>query len=118
MIDFEDKGEELIVSLILAVRKEFMREAHFKPMTHWDQLQTRVLAAARTTGSPMALLSSFRSGLKLTTSPSLSTSEIAVGLVSFYSSSDYALHSKIESEVSYLFACARLLADAAKKKEG
>jgi len=109
--------DNLIVSLIMSVRAEYMHEPHFQPLKHWDQLSTRLTAAARTTCSIAEFVTSFRRGLRITSSPKQGLGNISRYLQLSFIEDELEFHRKIESESAFLMALARVQAEEDKEKK-
>ena len=61
----KERLRSLTVDLVLALRAEYLHSGHGNVLKHWEQLETRMQAAARTSGSAEEFVTSYCNGLQL-----------------------------------------------------
>jgi hypothetical protein len=61
----KEKLRSLTIDLVLDLRAEYLHSGHGNVLKHWEQLETRMQAAARTSGSAEEFVTSYCSGLQL-----------------------------------------------------
>lgn len=109
--------ETLTVEWVLALRAEYLASPGCNVLKHWDQMQDRMRAAARTTGSADEWVTSVRRGLRLS-APSRDSARCSDALVS--EARDHASAREflelIESRHAYLMARARVAAEERKER--
>ena len=106
---------ERTIDALLAIRREYLSSGQANPLKHWDQLQDRMRAAARTTSSAEEWTTAVMRGLQLS-APSKSSSGSLGALVAAVRKHGASPWLEIvEREHGYLIASARLQAD--KKRE-
>lgn len=107
--------EDLVVEWLLATRAEYLASPQANVLKHWDQLQDRIRAAARTTASPEEWLTAVRKGLRLS-APSPASSRCSAALASEVQdeTTARAFLALIEARHAYLLARARLAAEERK----
>lgn len=112
----KERLEKLTTDLILELRRAYLA-AGASPLKHWDQLQARVRMAARTSSSLAEWVTSVSRSLNLSSpanSLSLATKTLGLAIAeTCYPEEWLAL---VESEHTYLMACARLEAQRRKQQ--
>lgn len=116
--DVRAKWEHLTVALLLELRRAYLA-AGASALKHWDQLQSRMLAAARTTDSVPEWLAAMCRSLQLG-APSSSTCSAASALQRAVVDGPGAAAwlDMVEREYSYLLAKARLEAERRREAKG
>jgi hypothetical protein len=106
----------LTVEVLLALRAAYLRTGQANALKHWDILQNRARAAARTTASPEEWATKLQRDLQIA-SLSSSASSVVVELVHEVTERNARGEwlDLIEREHGYLIALARLTAE--KRKE-
>jgi hypothetical protein len=107
-----DVVRDAAVALLMEARAEYLANGA-NPLKHWDQLQDRLAAAMRTSGSAEQLVSTLRRGLNLS-APSSSFSNAATVLVGAMDADPMLWIGLLESELGYLMARARVEAERRK----
>lgn len=107
----------LTVELVLAVRAEYLRSGHGNVLKHWEQLETRLRAAAATCSSPEELGTRYARSLQLV-ALSKGASQVLSELADYVREHGCAIDwlQLIESESAYLMALARLQSEARKEQ--
>jgi hypothetical protein len=118
MIDARQKERlvTLTVESLLTLRSAYLRTGQANALKHWDILQSRARAAARTTASPEEWATKLQRDLQI---PSLSSLASSVLVELVHVVTELGARSEwldlIEREHGYLIALARLTAE--KRKE-
>jgi len=107
-----DVVRDAAVALLMEARAEYLTNGA-NPLKHWDQLQDRLAAAMRTSGSAEQLVSTLRRGLNLS-APSSAFSNTATLLVGAMDADPMLWIGLLESELGYLMARARVEAERRK----
>jgi hypothetical protein len=107
-----DAVRDAAVALLMEARAEYLANGA-NPLKHWDQLQDRLAAAMRTSGSAEQLVSTLRRGLNLS-APSSAFSNAATVLVGAMDADPMLWIGLLESELGYLMARARVEAERRK----
>lgn len=76
--EYEKTLRALLMEWLLALRREYLATGA-NAITHWDQLQTRMIAASRTTGTVAGWVSKVRYSLRLG-APSRDSSQCSTAL--------------------------------------
>lgn len=109
----DEKKRELLrqrtVSVLLAVRNEYLN-AGANPLKHWDQIQDRLRAAARTSADVPGWITALSRSLNLT-APSRARCSATEALQSEASGCASEWLDLVEAEHGYLMAMAMLEAD-------
>lgn len=100
------------VEVLLDLRAAYLATAGANPLKHWDQLQDRMRAAARTCASPEEWVTKMARDLQLS-APSLTSSRSLLALVGEVSERHCRREwlDLVEREHGYLLALARLAAE-------
>jgi hypothetical protein len=112
----KEKLRTLTVELLLELRASYLASPGANTLKHWDQLQERMRAAARTTASPEEWATKMRRDLNLP-APSSSGSKALVELVHAVTEKSARRDwlDMLDKEHGYLIALTRLSAE--KRKE-
>lgn len=112
----KEKLRTLTVELLLELRVAYLGSPGANALKHWDQLQERMRAAARTTASPEEWATKMRRDLNLS-APSSLGSKVFVELVHEVTERNARRDwlDMVEREHGYLIALSRLSAE--KRKE-
>lgn len=107
--------EDLVVEVLLAIRAEYLQSPHANAIRHWEQLQDRVRAAARTTATAEEWLTWLRRGLRLS-APSKDSSRCSTALVAEVrdETDGRAFVEMVEARHAYLMARTRVAAEERK----
>jgi hypothetical protein len=105
--------ENLSVALLLELRREYLA-AGASPLKHWDQMQSRMLGAARTTDSVPEWLSTMCRSLQLGAPRSSTWSAASALHREVTECGPAAWLDLVERECSYLMAKARLESETRK----
>lgn len=97
---------DAVVRVVLAVRSAYL-DSGASILTHWDQIQDRMRAAARTTASVEEWYTALVRSLQLATLAKASSSEV-VELVNLVGENRRAFLDLIEAEYGYVIAKARV----------
>lgn len=119
MIDEQAKERlrTLTVETLLGLRAAYLATPGINALKHWDQMQDRARAAARTCGSPEEWVTKVARDLQLPAF-SVGTAESAVALVHEVTeqSARNAWLDLVEDELGYLFALCRLESERRKEQ--
>lgn len=97
-----------VVDLVLAIRSEYLAGGG-KALSHWDQLQSRLLVAARSSRDARRFVTRYAQGMRLG-APQADRSAATDGLYRLVGDGPEWLR-EIPQEVAYIMALARLRAD-------
>lgn len=111
----KEKLRTLTVELLLEIRAAYLASPGANALKHWDQLQERMRAAARTTSSPEEWATKVRRELNLS-APNSSASSSLVDLVHEVTEKNARREwlDMIEKEHGYIIALTRLSAEKRK----
>lgn len=107
-MDHEQRAEEVrdaTVALIKATRAEYLGNGG-DALTHWDQLQSRMMKACRQTATAEAFVTTLRKGLRLTAANSRS-SEAAMRFAAALDADAAMWIAHVQSEIGFYIARAR-----------
>lgn len=102
-----------LVDLVLAARAEYLAGGG-KPLKHWDQLQSRLLVAARSSRDLRDFATRFGSGLRLG-APSTKRARATETLHGLVGDSQAWLR-EVPREIAFILAAARLRAEAQRER--
>lgn len=97
---------DVAVGVVLAIRSAYL-DSGASILTHWDQIQDRMRAAARTSSSVEEWYTGLVRSLQLATLTKASSSEV-IGLVEIVGADRRAFLDLIEAEFGYIIAKARV----------
>jgi hypothetical protein len=108
-----EKLRTLTTELVLAVRSEYLRSGHGNVLKHWEQLETRLRAAAATCTRPEDLGTRYARSLQLV-GLSKNCSRVLAELADYVRENDCSIDwlQLIEDESAYIMALARLQSEA------
>ena len=112
----KERLRTLTVELVLAVRIEYLRSGQANVLKHWEQLESRLRAAAATCSNPEELATRFVRGLQLV-GLSKESSRVLSELADYVREQGCAIDwlELIDSESAYLMALARLQSEQRKE---
>lgn len=111
-----DLLETALVEMIVVLRDAFLRSCNGRPpMSYWDQIQTRVRGAARTSATAAEWITAAQKGLRIG-APSSSDCLVINRLVAICDEYGMDLEAMefIEREIGFLLSSAREIVDARK----
>jgi len=113
--DQQRRVREAIVYLVLEARAEYLAGGA-NPLKHWDQIQDRMRAAARTSRALPDWATAFARGLSLS-APSKGRSSAILELMTAADGETSRVLALVEDEHSYLIALARRAAEEARARK-
>jgi hypothetical protein len=112
-----EKLRTLTVELVLAVRSEYLRAGQCNVLKHWEQLETRLRAAAATSSNPEELATRYARSLQLV-GLSKDASRVLTELADYVREQACAIDwlELIDAESAYVMALARLQSEQRKEE--
>lgn len=112
----KERLRTLTVELVLAVRIEYLRSGQANVLKHWEQLESRLRAAAATCSNPEELATRYVRGLQLV-GLSKESSRVLSELADYVREQGCAIDwlELIDAESAYLMALARLQSEQRKE---